>query len=125
ARRAGIPKSKLLLDPGIGFGKNYRQNFEVLARLPELARLGYPLVVGASRKTFIGWALGGKRQGWPPGKRQWGTSSAVTTAILNGAHIVRFHDVSEMGQVARVADLVLSAVSRARSGRETTVRYNR
>ena len=125
ARRAGIPKSKLLLDPGIGFGKNYRQNFEVLARLPELARLGYPLVVGASRKTFIGWALGGKRQVWPPEKRQWGTASAVTTAILNGAHIVRVHDVSEMGQVARVADLVLSAVSRARSGRETTVRYNR
>jgi len=115
ARRAGIPKSKLLLDPGIGFGKNYRQNFEVLARLPELARLGYPLVVGASRKTFIGWALGGKRQVWPPENRQWGTAGAVTTAILNGAHIVRVHDVSEMGQVARVADLV-SAASRARSG---------
>jgi dihydropteroate synthase len=124
ARRAGISKSKLLLDPGIGFGKNYRQNFEVLARLPELARLGYPLVVGASRKTFIGWALGGKRQVWPPEKRQWGTAGAVTTAILNGAHIVRVHDVSEMGQVARVVDLVLSAASRARSGRETTVRYN-
>ena len=64
ARRAGIPESKLLLDPGIGFGKNYEQNFEVLARLPDLARLGYPLVVGASRKMFIGWALGGKRQIW-------------------------------------------------------------
>jgi dihydropteroate synthase len=113
ARRAGIPKSKLLLDPGIGFGKNYLQNFEVLARLPELARLGYPLVAGVSRKTFIGWALGGKGQVWPVEKRQWGTAAAVTAAILNGAHVVRVHDVSEMWQVARIADLVLSAASRA------------
>lgn len=113
ARRAGIPKSKLLLDPGIGFGKNYRQNFEAIARLPELARLGYPLVAGVSRKTFIGWALGGKRQVWPVEKRQWGTAAGVTAAILNGAHIVRVHDVSEMWQVARIADLVLSAAGRA------------
>ena len=113
ARRAGIPESKLLLDPGIGFGKNYEQNFEVLARLPDLARLGYPLVVGASRKMFIGWALGGKRQIWGAEKREWGTAAAVTTAILNGAHIVRVHDVNEMSQVARIADSVLSAASSA------------
>jgi dihydropteroate synthase len=112
AHRAGIPESKLLLDPGIGFGKNYKQNFEVLARLPELARLGYPLVVGASRKMFIGWALGGKRQVWPAEKREWGTAAAVTTAILNGAHIVRVHDVNEMSQVARIADLILSVAGR-------------
>lgn len=113
ARRAGISESSLLLDPGIGFGKNYRQNFELLARLRELGRLGYPLVVGASRKTFIGWALGGKGQVWPAEKRQWGTAAAVTTAILNGAHIVRVHDVSEMAQAARIADSVLSAGGRA------------
>jgi dihydropteroate synthase len=112
ARRAGISESKLLLDPGIGFGKNYNQNFEALARLPELARLGYPLVVGASRKMFIGWALGGKRQIWPAEKRQWGTAAAVTAAILNGAHIVRVHDVSEMAQIARIADAVLWAAGR-------------
>jgi dihydropteroate synthase len=112
ARRAGISESKLLLDPGIGFGKNYRQNFELLARLPELSRLGYPLVVGVSRKGFIGWALGGKGQAWPAEKRQWGTAAAVTTAIVNGAHIVRVHDVSEMAQAARIADLVLSAAGR-------------
>ena len=112
ARRAGISESKLLLDPGIGFGKNYNQNFEALARLPELARLGYPLVVGASRKMFIGWALGGRRQVWPAEKRQWGTAAAVTTAILNGAHIVRVHDVSEMAQIARIADSVLWAAGR-------------
>jgi dihydropteroate synthase len=112
ARRAGISRSRLLLDPGIGFGKNYRQNFELLARLPELSHLGYPLVVGASRKAFIGWALAGKGQAWPAEKRQWGTAAAVTTAILNGAHIVRVHDVSEMAEVARVADAVLAARSR-------------
>ena len=112
ASRAGIHKSKLLLDPGIGFGKNYKQNFQILARLSELARLGYPLVLGTSRKMFIGWALGGKRQVWPAEKREWGTSAAVTAAILNGAHIVRVHDVMEMSQVARTADLVLTAVAR-------------
>src|SRR5579863_2617210 len=116
ARRAGISKSKLLLDPGIGFGKNYKQNFELLARLPELARLGYPLVVGVSRKAFIGWALGGKGQVWPAERREWGTAAAVTTAILNGAHIVRVHDVKEMSQVARIADAVLSSGDRARKG---------
>ena len=61
ARRAGISKSKLLLDPGIGFGKNYKQNFEVLARLPELARLGYPLVVGAFEKNVHRLGAGRKR----------------------------------------------------------------
>jgi dihydropteroate synthase len=113
ARRAGIPQSRLLLDPGIGFGKNYKQNFQILARLSELARLGCPLVVGASRKMFIGWALGGKRQVWPAEKREWGTAAAVTAAILNGAHIVRVHDVNEMSQVARTADLILSGAARA------------
>jgi dihydropteroate synthase len=109
ARRAGIAETKLLLDPGIGFGKNYRQNFELLARLPELSRLGYPLVLGVSRKGFIGWALGGKGQVWPAEKREWGTTAAVAAAIFNGAHVVRVHDVGEMTQVARIADAVLSA----------------
>jgi dihydropteroate synthase len=113
ARRAGIPESKLLLDPGIGFGKNYRQNFEVLARLHQLARLGYPVVVGVSRKGFIGWALAEKRQPWPPEKRQWGTAAAVTAAILNGAHVVRVHDVSEAAQISRIADAIASAAGRA------------
>ena len=109
ARQARISEAKILLDPGIGFGKKYEQSFEVLGQLPALARLGYPLVVGASRKSFIGWALGGKGEIWPPEQRAWGSAAAVTTAILNGAHIVRVHDVHEMSQVARVADAVLSA----------------
>jgi dihydropteroate synthase len=103
ARRAGIVRSQIILDPGIGFGKTFEQNFELLARLPELARLGFPLLVGASRKKFIAEALGGA----PANGRQWGTAAAVTASILQGAHIVRVHDVAEMLQVARFADAVL------------------
>jgi dihydropteroate synthase len=104
ARKADIAKSKILLDPGIGFGKSYQQNCELLARLPELARLGYPLVVGTSRKSFIGHLLGGG----PPEERLWGTAASVAASILAGAHIVRVHDVAEMVQVVRVIDAILS-----------------
>ena len=103
ARRAGIEKTQIILDPGIGFGKSYAQNFELLARLPELARLGFPLLVGTSRKAFIGQALGGA----PESERAWGTAATVTASILGGAHIVRVHDVAEMAQVARIADGIL------------------
>jgi len=103
ARRAGVAKSQIVLDPGIGFGKSYAQNFELLARLPELARLGFPLLVGTSRKGFIGQALGGA----PETERAWGTAATVAASILGGAHIVRVHDVAEMAQVARVADAIL------------------
>jgi dihydropteroate synthase len=103
ARRAGVAKSQIVLDPGIGFGKSYAQNFELLARLPELARLGFPLLVGTSRKGFIGQALGGA----PETERAWGTAVTVAASILGGAHIVRVHDVAEMAQVARVADAIL------------------
>lgn len=109
AQKVGIARSKLLLDPGIGFGKRYAQNFEVLARLPELARLRFPIVLGTSRKMFIGWALAGKRQPWPAERRQWGTAATVAAAILGGAHIVRVHDVSEMAQIARVTDAIVAA----------------
>ena len=103
ARKAGVAKSQVVLDPGIGFGKRYEQNCELLARLPELARLGFPLLVGASRKTFIGKLLGDV----PEDQRMWGTAASVTASILGGAHIVRVHDVVEMVQVARIADAVL------------------
>lgn len=106
ARKAGVGKQQLILDPGIGFGKSYEQNCKLLARLPELVRLGYPLLVGASRKTFIGKLLGDL----PEDRRMWGTAAAVTASILGGAHIVRVHDVAEMVQVARIADAVLSAM---------------
>jgi dihydropteroate synthase len=82
----------------------------LLRRLPELARLGYPLVVGTSRKAFIGWLLGGKKkdQSVPADQRLWGTAVTVAASILGGAHIVRVHDVGEMAQVARVADGVVA-----------------
>jgi dihydropteroate synthase len=104
ARRAGVPKSQIILDPGTGFGKSYEQNFELIARLPELARLGYPLLIGTSRKSFVGRALGGA----PETQRMWGTAATVAASILQGAHIVRVHDVAEMVQVARVTDAIAS-----------------
>jgi len=103
ARQAGVAKSQILLDPGIGFGKSARQNFELLARLPELARLGFPLLIGTSRKGFIGKTLGAKAQG----ERIWGTAATVAASVLGGAHIVRVHDVAEMVQVVGIADAVL------------------
>jgi dihydropteroate synthase len=109
ARRLGILKSHIILDPGIGFGKSYEQNFELLARLPELARLGFPLLVGTSRKSFIGRALVGNAPGsTPKSERIWATAATVAASILQGAHIVRVHDVAEMAQVARVADVLAS-----------------
>jgi len=115
AEDAGILRSRIMLDPGIGFGKRFPQNFELLARLADLAELGYPIVVGPSRKGFIGHALGGV----PARQRAWGTAAAVTAAILNGAHVVRVHDVAEMAQVARVADELLAAFRRSTTPRRS------
>lgn len=114
ARAARIPRSQVILDPGIGFGKSYAQNCELLARLPELARLGYPLLVGTSRKTFIGAYLAQPGQQAPdplgpiapPEERLWGTAATVSAAVLGGAHIVRVHEVAEMAQVVRLADAI-------------------
>jgi dihydropteroate synthase len=115
ARKAGVPKSQIILDPGIGFGKSFAQNYELLQKLPQLAKLGYPLLVGTSRKGFLGATLALTKEGLahngqpaPPDQRIWGTAATVTASILAGAHIVRVHDVAEMAQVARVADHVLS-----------------
>ena len=105
ARRAGVRKSQILFDPGFGFGKSYEQNYELLARLPELARLGFPIVAGTSRKSFIGRAQGGA----PEQERIWGTAATVVASILGGAHIVRVHDVAEMSRIAGVTDVIASA----------------
>jgi dihydropteroate synthase len=111
ARRAGVAKSQIILDPGIGFGKSFPQNYELLAKLRALAKLGYPLLVGTSRKGFIGKTLARKGKSVPSEDRLWGTAATVTASILNGAHIIRVHDVEEMVQVARVADALLHAIS--------------
>ncbi len=108
ARRAGVAKSHIILDPGIGFGKSYEQNCELLARLPELARLGFPILVGTSRKSFIGGALESESRIPHENERIWGTAASVAASILQGAHIVRVHDVAEMAQVAQVSDAILS-----------------
>jgi len=107
ARKHGVKRSQIIIDPGIGFGKNFSQNYELLARLPELASLGYPLMVGTSRKGFLGATLAKNGKPAPPEARLWGTAATVTASILNGAHIVRVHDVAEMAQVALVADNLL------------------
>jgi dihydropteroate synthase len=109
ARRAGVAKSQIVLDPGIGFGKSYEQNCELLARLPELAQLGYPLLLGTSRKSFIAKVLEkSKLRAGSGAERIWGTAGTVAASILQGAHIVRVHDVGAMTQVARVCDVVAS-----------------
>jgi dihydropteroate synthase len=108
ARKAGIAKSQIVLDPGIGFGKSYAQNYELIAKLPELARLGYPLLVGTSRKGFIGATLARGGKALPTEERIWGTAATVAASILNGAHIVRVHEVAEMIQVVRVTDCLVS-----------------
>jgi dihydropteroate synthase len=98
---AGLPAERVWLDPGLGFGKNGDENFAVLARLGELQQLGCPLVVGPSRKSFLGRLLD-----LPVGQRRFGAAATVTAAVLAGAHVVRVHDVAEMAQVARVADAI-------------------
>jgi dihydropteroate synthase len=110
ARHARIPRSQIILDPGIGFGKSYRQNFELLAHLERLVRLGFPLLVGTSRKAFLGATLGSAKSPTAPGERIWGTAATITAAILGGAHVIRVHDVSEMVKVARVADAIAAAI---------------
>jgi dihydropteroate synthase len=111
ARKAGIAKSQIIIDPGIGFGKSFEQNYELLRKLPELAKLGYPLLVGTSRKGFLGATLARAGKSAPAEERLWATAASVTASILGGAHIVRVHDVAEMAQVARVADCLLDAAN--------------
>jgi dihydropteroate synthase len=107
ARKHGV--EQIVIDPGIGFGKSFEQNYELLAKLAELAKLGYPLMIGTSRKGFLGATLARNGKPAPAGERIWGTAATVAASILNGAHIVRVHDVAEMKQLAMVTDAVLAA----------------
>jgi dihydropteroate synthase len=110
ARKTGVAKSQIILDPGIGFGKSFQQNYELLANLGQLAKLGYPVLVGPSRKGFLGATLAhdGKAKSVPADQRLWATAATVTASILGGAHIIRVHDVREMLQVTRVTDHILN-----------------
>lgn len=98
---AGVDSKKIIVDPGIGFGKTTAHNLEILRRLDEFKVLGKPLLVGTSRKSLIGNVLG-----LPAEKRQWGTAATIAIAINNGADLVRVHDVKEMAEVARMADAI-------------------
>jgi dihydropteroate synthase len=104
AQQAGIPRENIWLDPGIGFGKTVEHNLEILRRLREFTAFGLPILIGTSRKSFIGRILGGL----PPEERLEGTAATVVIAIMNGANAVRVHDVREMVRVARMTDAVLS-----------------
>jgi dihydropteroate synthase len=104
ARAAGIPEDRIIVDPGIGFGKTREENLEIIRRLPELRQLGLPLLIGPSRKSFIGKTLD-----LPAGERLEGTAAAVALSIAGGADIVRVHDVKAMVRVARMADAIRQA----------------
>ncbi|NWF62104.1 MAG: dihydropteroate synthase [Fischerella sp.] len=102
ATAAGINQDKIIIDPGIGFAKNYEQNIEIFRRLPELRKLNCPILVGPSRKSFIGRILNQP----DPKARVWGTAAACCAAIFTGADILRIHDVKEMRDVCLVADAI-------------------
>ena len=103
ATAAGIDLDKIIIDPGIGFAKNYEQNLEIFRGLRSLTALNCPILVGASRKSFIGRILNQP----DPKARVWGTAAACCAAIFNGADILRVHDVQEMRDVSLVADALL------------------
>jgi dihydropteroate synthase len=99
ALAAGVPRERVLIDPGIGFGKTADHNWEVMRRLEELKELDVSILIGTSRKSFIGKLLD-----LPVGDRMEGTAATVTAAVLRGVDVVRVHDVREMARVVRVAD---------------------
>ncbi len=103
AEATGISPQSIIVDPGIGFGKTVEHNLQILNRLQALSCFEKPLLVGTSRKSFIGKVLD-----LPPEGRLWGTAATVMAAIINGAHIVRVHDTTEMVQISRVADSILN-----------------
>ena len=102
ARNAGVPGEQIILDPGIGFGKTAEHNLEVLGRLRELKSIGYPLLVGTSRKSTIGLVLD-----LPPDQRVEGTAATIALAIERGADIIRAHDIKEMVRVCRMSDAIV------------------
>lgn len=112
ATAAGVSRSQLVVDPGLGFAKRSAQTFAVLAQLDALAVLDRPILVGPSRKSFLQEAVGER----PPGDREWGTAAAVASAVLLGAHVVRVHGVREMVQVVRTVDRVRADMAQPGNG---------
>ncbi|MGC8834074.1 MAG: dihydropteroate synthase [Armatimonadota bacterium] len=107
AERQGVPRERMLVDPGIGFGKTLEHNLQLLRGLPRLAELGQPVLVGVSRKSFIGMLLGGAS----PEERLEGTLASVVLSIAGGARVVRVHDVAPAVRAVRVADAIVKGIS--------------
>ncbi len=105
AKNAGVDESLIVLDPGVGFGKTREHNLELINRLGEIRSLGYPVLLGPSRKSFIGFTLN-----LPPDQRVEGTAAAVSVGITRGADIIRVHDVKEMARVAKMTDALVRRV---------------
>ena len=103
---AGVDESRILLDPGIGFGKTREHNLELINRLDEIRSLGYPVLLGPSRKSFIGFTLD-----LPADQRVEGTAAAISVGIARGADIIRVHDVKEMARVAKMTDAIVRSPS--------------
>jgi len=106
---AGVRRERIVLDPGFGFGKSFDENYPLLARFGDLQALGFPLLAGTSRKSFIGRTLIKDGKDAPVSDRLYGTLASQTALILKGAHIIRVHDVKAAVEAARVADAILQA----------------
>jgi dihydropteroate synthase len=109
AVRAGMRRERIALDPGFGFGKNFEQNYPMLAHFQDFQALGFPLVAGTSRKSFIGRMLAKDGKDAAAPERLYGNLAAHTILILKGAHVLRTHDVKAAVDAARVADTILAA----------------
>jgi dihydropteroate synthase len=107
----GVAREHIVLDPGFGFGKKFEENYPLLAHLDQLQQLGFPVLAGTSRKSFIGRTIGKPRGGKdaPPAERLYGSLAAMVASILRGAHIVRVHDVKPALEAAAIADEILVA----------------
>jgi len=109
ATLAGIKRDRLVLDPGFGFGKRFEENYPLLAHFAELQQMGFPLLAGVSRKSFIGRTLARDGKDAGVAERLYGTLAAETGLILKGAHIIRTHDVRFAVDAARVADAIVAS----------------
>jgi dihydropteroate synthase len=106
---SGVRRERIALDPGFGFGKNFEQNYPLLSHFQDLQSLGFPLLAGTSRKSFLGRTLAANGKDADAADRLYGNLAAHTALILKGAHILRTHDVYAAVQAARVADAILAA----------------
>ena len=102
AKSAGIDTSNIILDPGLGFGKKIEHNFEIIRKLPQICAMGFPVLVGPSRKSFIGETLN-----LPINQRIEGTMASITASIINGARIVRVHDIEETRRTVAITEKII------------------